>query len=421
MTAEPATEPETTPATALRRNRDFQLLWSGAALSQFGTMMSMTAYPLLILALTGSAAWAGVVLAVGQLPNLVVQLPAGALVDRWNRKRMMIVCDAVRCVSLGTVALLLFSGVLQVWMLMPIAFVEGTCTVLFRLAEVGAVRNVVPQSQYASALAANQVRIFGAAFLGRPAGGFLFAAGRGIPFAADAVTYAVSMVTVLFTRGAFQTAQTKPSTRRSIWREAFEGLGWLVRQPYLRAVNVMVPVATVVLQILPLIVVVIATQNGISPGGIGLILLGFSIGGLTGSLAAGWLRSHLTLRSVVLGSPWLWALCCAAAAAFPQPAVLVISMAGVGIANAAWNVVVDAYQLAIIPDHLLGRVNASIRMVAYGAGVAGPAAAGVLLQRIGGVNGMWAVAGGLAVLAAGACLTPVLRREPEVGTSTAVS
>lgn len=229
------------------------------------------------------------------------------------------------------------------------------------------------------------------------------------------------MVTVLLTRGAFQTARTEPSAERSIWREAFEGLGWLVRQPYLRAVNVIVPVATVVLQILPLIVVVIATQNGISPGGIGLILLGFSIGGLTGSLAAGWLRTHLTLRSVVLGSPWLWALCCAVAAAFPQPAVLVITMAGVGIANAAWNVVVDAYQLSIIPDHLLGRVNASIRMVAYGAGVAGPAAAGVLLQRVGGVNGMWAVAGGLAVLAAGACLTPVLRREPKARTSTAVS
>lgn len=412
MMAGPPTAPVRPPSGKLRYNRDFQLLWTGAAMSQFGTMLSMTAYPLLILALSGSAAWAGVVLAVGQLPNLVVQLPAGVLVDRWNRKRIMVVCDALRCAALGLVAVLLFSGLMHVWMLMPIAFIEGSCTVLFRLAEVGAVRNVVPPSQYASALAANQARVFGAAFLGRPTGGFLFAVSRGLPFVVDAVTYAVSMVTVLLTRGAFQTTEPDSRPRSSIWREAIEGLRWLVRQPFMRALSAMIPVATVVLQILPLVIVVIATENGVSPGGIGLILLGFSIGGLAGSLAAGWLRPRLTLRAVVLGSPWVWALCCATAAAFPRPVVLVVTMAGVGLANAAWNVIVDAYMLAAIPDELLGRVNASIRMIAYGAAVAGPAVTGVLLQRVGGVDGMWVVACVMSLLAAGACLSPVLRRGP---------
>jgi MFS family permease len=408
-----ASEPTAAAVVPLRRNRDFRLLWSGAALSQFGTMVSTTAYPLLILAMTGSPAWAGAVAAAGQLPNLAVQLPAGVLVDRWNRKTVMIGCDAIRSAVLGIVALLLATGRLHVAYLLLVAFVEGTCTVLYRLAEVGAVRNVVPAAQYASALAANQVRVFGAAFLGRPAGGFLFAVARYWPFAVDAISYAVSLVTVVFTRGTFQTSRPVPAGRRNIWREAFEGLAWLLRQPYLRAVNLVVPVATLVLQVLPLVVVVIATQRGVSPAWIGVILLGFSIGGVAGSLAAAWLRRNLSLRMVVLGSPWLWALCCGVAAAVPVPAVLIGTMAGVGFANAAWNVVVDAFQLALIPDHLLGRVNASIRLVAYSAGTVGPIAIGLLLERVGGVNGMWSVAAGLVVLAVGVGLSPVLRREPE--------
>lgn len=397
----------------LRRSRDFQLLWTGAALSQFGSILSMTAYPLLVLSLTGSPAWAGAVGAANQLPNLLVQLPAGVVADRWNRKATMIVCDAIRSAAVGSIAVLILIGRLQVWYLLLVAFIEGTCTVVYRLAEVGAIRNVVPQSQYAVALSANQARTFGAAFLGRPAAGFLFQAARGWPFAVDAITYAASLVTVALTRGSFEAARP-PQTgiRRRFWRDAVEGLRWLWMRPYLRAVNFMVPVATLVLQALPLVVIVIAYERGVSAGGIGLILLGFSIGGLTGSLAAGWLRRRLTLRSVVLGSPWVWAGCCALAAAFPVPVVLLATMAGVGFANATWNVVVDTYQLTLIPDELIGRVSASTRLLAQGAAAVGPIAAGVLLAQVGGVRGMWVMATIVAALAVGALLSRTLRAGP---------
>src|SRR5919201_591014 len=80
----------------LRDNRDFALLWIGLATLTVGTGISATAYPLLVWALTGSAADAGVVGFLGTLPYLLFQLPAGAVVDRFNRKRLMVVCDAGR-------------------------------------------------------------------------------------------------------------------------------------------------------------------------------------------------------------------------------------------------------------------------------------------------------------------------------------
>src|SRR5579872_6694369 len=99
---------ETAPQTkrwALWHNRDFALLWSGQLVSYFGTRVSNLALPLLALAATHSPGQAGLITSARMLPYLVLGLPAGALVDRWNRKTVMIVCDVARCLTLGSVPL----------------------------------------------------------------------------------------------------------------------------------------------------------------------------------------------------------------------------------------------------------------------------------------------------------------------------
>src|SRR5829696_5538461 len=84
------------PPIPLRHNRDFRLLWIGQAVSALGSNISLTAYPLLVLALTGSAASAGLVGFLAALPYALLQLPAGAYVDRWDRRRVMLISDAIR-------------------------------------------------------------------------------------------------------------------------------------------------------------------------------------------------------------------------------------------------------------------------------------------------------------------------------------
>ena len=100
---------------ALWFNRDYMLLWSGQIVSNIGTQVSQLAFPLLILELTGSAAQAGFAGALRAVPYLLFSLPAGALIDRWDRKRTMIICDAGRAMSLASI---------------PVAYVLGDLTML---------------------------------------------------------------------------------------------------------------------------------------------------------------------------------------------------------------------------------------------------------------------------------------------------
>ncbi len=120
------------PADSLWRNRDFVLLWSGQAVSTLGTRFSGLALPLLVLAVTYSPAQAGLIGALSFLPYLVFGLPAGALVDRWDRKRTMALCDLARCIAFGSVPLAVALGRLTMPQLYLVALVDGTSFVLIQ-------------------------------------------------------------------------------------------------------------------------------------------------------------------------------------------------------------------------------------------------------------------------------------------------
>src|SRR5580698_2157873 len=97
-------EPGSHQPVPLRRNRDFQLLWGGQAVSLLGSQTSKIAYPLLVLAMTGSPAKAGIAGFAAMLGYLLFPLLAGSIADRCNRKRLMISCDAIRLLAVGSIA-----------------------------------------------------------------------------------------------------------------------------------------------------------------------------------------------------------------------------------------------------------------------------------------------------------------------------
>src|ERR1017187_2086662 len=125
-------------ARPLRRNRDFMLLWCGQVVSTVGMRVSALAYPLLVLSLTGSPLLAGLTGFAQTLPFLLLYLPAGALIDRLDRKRTMLVADAVRAVVLGSVALALTLGWLTPAWILAAVFLDGGCFVFFRVSALGA-------------------------------------------------------------------------------------------------------------------------------------------------------------------------------------------------------------------------------------------------------------------------------------------
>src|SRR6266545_5395308 len=227
-----AASPSRRRGTPLWRNRDFILLWSGQVVSTIGTRVTGVACPLLVLALTHSPAKAGIVGFAQSLPYMLCFLPAGALVDRWNRKRIMLFADAARALALGSIGVVLAIGSLPFAQIVAVAFVEGVAFVFFSLAETAALPQIVPKEQLPTAVAQNQARVQGADLVGQRLGGALFGVSRLLPFVADAVSYAVSFVSLLFVRPAFQ--EERAPTRTRLRTDIAEGVAWLWRMPFLR-------------------------------------------------------------------------------------------------------------------------------------------------------------------------------------------
>jgi len=176
------------PARPLSRNREFGALWVGQTISEFGTSLSAFAYPLLVLALTGSAFQAGLVGTVLASTTFVLRLPAGAWADRLDRRRLMLASDAGRALALVSIPIADLLGGLTVGHILAVAVVEGALGVVFGPAEAAAVRRVVAADQVRDAVARNQIRAQVAGLLGPIAGGALFTLGRAVPFACDALS-----------------------------------------------------------------------------------------------------------------------------------------------------------------------------------------------------------------------------------------
>ncbi|MEV0024056.1 MFS transporter [Streptomyces atroolivaceus] len=417
--------PEVPP---LRRNRDYLLLWSGSAVAIVGSTASTVAYPLLVLAVTGSASAAGLVGFVVLLPALLLQLPAGVLVDRWNRKRVMIWCDALRALGAATVVLALMAGELSLAHVMVVGFAEGSLTVLNGLASTAAVPNVVHPSQLSVALAGNEARGRAATMIGTPLGGILFGLGRVAPFVLETFAYLVSLVSLLCIRKDFQAARpgdapraesgshdgaTAGSRRTRILRQAgrmVEGLVWLWKRPLLRTTALLVAGSNLLFRALFLVMIVLLAEEGAGPAAIGLLIGVAGACGMLGSLVAGWCGRRLRMNALVISANWVWALlmCVLAFGGGLWPAV--IAYTAMWFVGPIWNVAVGSYQLAVTPDELRGRVLSASSLLANGALPLGALAGGLLLDGLGVRVAAAVLAGWMVLMALAATLARPVRR-----------
>lgn len=369
------------PARPLWRNRDYMLLWGGQTVSSAGTFVSQIAFPLLILAITKSPLVAGVAGALRSLPYVVLSLPVGALIDRWDRKRVMILCDTGRAVALGSIPVALALGRLSVAQIYAVSLVEGALFVFFNLAEVACLPRVVPTEQLPAATAQNQATEATAALVGPSLAGVLYSASHALPFLADAVSYAVSVVSLFFIRAEFQGERSR--THRRLWSEIGEGLAWLWRQPLIRYIAFLTGGWNFVSAGDILIIIVLAQHLGATPLVIGLLFAIGGIGGIVGSVIAPRLQRRLSFAQAIIGSVWISALLWPLYIVAPNPFVLGAIEAVRFTAGPLYNVVQFSYRLSLIPDELQGRVNSVFRLLAFGFQPLGLAITGYLLQTLG--------------------------------------
>jgi MFS family permease len=396
--------------TPLWRNRDFTLLWGSQVASTVGTRITSVAYPLLVLALTGSPALAGLVGFAQTLPFLLLYLPGGAWVDRWDRRRTMVWCELGRAVALGTVAAVALSAgvdAVPVLLLAVVAFAEGSLFVLFDLAEGAALPHLVPPEQLPTAVAWNQARTQGADLAGQPLGGALFAVWPGLPFLVDAGTYLVSGGAVAAIRTRLQGAREETADR--LRTRVAEGLRYVRRSAYLREAVLVVGAMNLVLNGLFLVLIVRAQDLGAAPGTIGLLLAGAGLGGVLGSLVAPAIHHRVPGRVVIVVVAWLWAAVYPVLAFMPSPWWLAPPVLAAALAGPVFNVVITARIYVIVPDRLLARVRSTVRLVAWGTIPVGTLLGGLLAESLGAAAALLVLGLGMLPVAVATTLSPGMR------------
>jgi MFS family permease len=374
MVGEAAAERAVVP---LRRNRDFILLQVGQALSTVGSQASAIAYTLLVLELTGSAAKAGLASFAQLAPYAIFALPAGVAVDRFNRKWLMIWADIVRVLALGSLGITIATGHVTFVQILVVAFIEGTSFVIFNIAEIGAVRSVVPAPQLQRAFATEQARLSAVYLVGPALGGALFGIARSLPFVVDAISYAFSTGTLLAMRTPFQEVREERETA-GLWTQIKEGLAWLWQHPFLRTCALLFVGGNFLYGAVYLLIIVAAERQGLSSSRIGLLVAILGVASVLGSVAAPRFLKLLPMRAVLVLSSWL-AVGMVAFVAEPNVYVLVIGLVPLYIFNPTVNAMVIGYRVALVPDRLQGRVNSVARSVALLAYPLGPLTAGLLL------------------------------------------
>lgn len=318
---------------SLLHNRAFVLLAAGQAVSAIGSQFSLLAIPLLVLDLTASPAVTGLFAALRTVPPLVLLLPAGAWVDRWDRKRVMLVSDAARACVVGSVPLALVFDAPVLPLLAMAAVVEGVFNAFFGVAENATLPNLVPAEQLPRAVSIDVTSTQLAQTVGPGLGGWLYVLSRGLPFTVDAVSYAFSVLTLLCIHVPFQPTRTRKAGRRHLLAEIRAGLAYLMHHRGLRTLVVLVGGLNFCSQGYPVLLLVRARDLGADPQTIGLLFATGGLGGLLGALVAAKLQRTFGVGTVLIVSSWVWVL------TWP-PFALAPSLGWLAVANAVGWIVV---------------------------------------------------------------------------------
>jgi predicted MFS family arabinose efflux permease len=366
-----------------------------------------------VLAATGSAAKAGLVGTVLASTTFVLRLPAGTLVDRWDRKRLMVACDLGRALASGSLALALAVGRFHLLHVLVVAFVEGSLGVLFGPAESAAVRRVVAPGQRRDAVAWNQSRTQLGGVIGPPLGGLLLAVSRALPFAVDAVSYLLSLVAVLTVRTPLR---EEPPERGRILSDTLEGMRWLWRRPFLRSLLTWLSLCTLAFGALGLVILVLARDRGASSAELGAMFALMSAGGVAGSLAAPWLLRRLSARTLVLAFAWTCAATLLLLLPARSPYLIGLLGAGAFFFSPTVTSIVFATIAAEAPDRIQGRaVGGAIQIGSLTAPLA-PILGGALLTVTTSERAVAVYAAYVVVLALAATLSRGLRESGARGT-----
>lgn len=369
------------------------------------------AIPLLAAAITYDPRLVSVVSAATYLPWLLLSLPAGAFVDRYDRVGLMWRSQALQAVIAGVIAVLAAFGHLGIPALAIMVFGLGACAVVSANAAQAIVPDIVAKPLLHQANGHQQtITTLGSQFLGPPIGSLLFAVAVALPFGMDAASFALSaaLLATLPRRRRRQVAH--PPMRTAITG----GLRWLARHRLLRTLAVLLGVNTFCGQLGNATLVLLATQTlGLDARGYGLLLAGAAIGSLLGGLVSARIVGRVGALPAVLTGLTVNVAVFVGIGLSPNAIVLGVLLAISGFVITLWNIVTISLRQQIVSSEMLGRVNSVYKMLGWGLIPLGALAGGLVAHAF-GLRAPYPVAGvlrGIALLIAMPVLIRTLRAQ----------
>ena len=393
--------PVDAPRRGVLHHRDFRLLWIGETTSKFGSAITGIALPLVaVTVLHASPLVMGVLTAFAWLPWLLLGLPAGAWVDRWPRRTVMIVCNAGALVLLASIPLVYRLGLLSIGYLLFVALAAGVGAVFFQPAYGAYIPSLVDDEDLGPANAkldgSAQVAFMG----GSGVGGIIaqvFGAVGGI--LVDALTYVVAVVCL----GSIRHREPRPSPsagRTTIRADIAAGIRYLVRDPYLRIIALCAGVENLLLSgALALLVVFLIRVVGVPAGFVGVLMIADSLGGLAGALLATRFTRWLGTGRALL----VLSICTA-----PFGLLIPLTTGGAGLlwfavgmsvpaaGMVACGIISATFRQRYCPPDLQGRVSTTAMVIVFGSMPIGALTGGLLGSTLGITAGLWIMLGGLA-------------------------
>lgn len=389
-----------------KRRRDFAIFSGASAISQTGSMSVAAAGPLLALAITGSPIAAGLVTAASVLPALLLQLPAGALVDRVDRRKVMWASQLVRTASaIGAFSCLALSCD-SVIVLIVAALVDGSCSVFYEVAEIATVPDLVSKKSLNLAIGSNEAKLNASMLFGRPLGGALLAVAPMIPWLVAAGTSFLSLLALLLLRrpklggvsekskagvraaesaGRIPVVPARPGTGAA--GEAADlplrgVLALLMRDSFSRAVLTACVLANFLFQVIVLLQILLAEQEGLPSYLVGLLLACSGLGGIVGAVGSPLLLRRSFSVSVSFCA-LAWVLLAWIIAATNDPVIGLVMWGLCSVIGAHINVTFRAHQANAYPSELLGRVTGITRFLSVGAVGLGALSGGWIIHFMG--------------------------------------
>ena len=371
------------------RNPAFRRLLRASSVSMLGSHVTTIAYPLLVLRLTGSPFEAGWVAFAAIAPSILVHMPAGALVDRWDPRRAMLVSELGRGVAIAVVAITLAMGRSSVPLLTAAAVVEGVLEVFSTLAERRWVGSLVRRDQVPSALVRTEARTHVVLLVGRPLGGLLFGIEPILPFLADVASFiysvtALTRIKSMWSVGGRVEVRQEPAPGRRLRSDIWNGLRKLREDRFACVVIILFSGGTLIFQALIMIFLADAHAQKLSALAIGMVLAASGVGGALGSAAASRLLARVRYPWIRLQtSIWFLGFAVLALLAGRQVMLMAAVMAILGFTGALGNIELDTHLMRDVEKDMLARVTSISRLMSLAACAIGPAFGGMLVQGLG--------------------------------------